>query len=180
MAVLIEHGYAATSTTRVVAAAGVSRGAMLHHFPTKAVLMQSVLEHVLQQRLADFHAALSQTTDAPDRIGRVIDTLWRVVSAESTFVPWLELTVAARSDPALMEAVQAAAASTAEVIQHNFEQLFDQPAGPWTAVPGLAVSLMNGMAMRQLVSPDPQVAEQTLVLLRQLASMLELSMQPER
>lgn len=177
VAVLIQHGYAATSTTRIVAEAGVSRGAMLHHFPTKAVLMRAVLDHVLDRRLEDFHRALAHTGAGADRVGAVIDSLWGVVSQEDSFVPWLELTVAARSDPELLEAVQAAAERTRQVVQQTFEGLFDDAAELSDLVPGVAISLMNGMAMRQLVAPDPQETERTLVLLRQLAGLLELSLQ---
>src|SRR5438045_9398121 len=36
---LVEYGYAHLTTTRVVERAGVSRGAQVHHFPTKAELV---------------------------------------------------------------------------------------------------------------------------------------------
>src|SRR4051812_46618887 len=51
---LIDHGYAGTTTTAVVARAGVSRGAILHHFPTKADLVAAGVEYVLEQRNAVF------------------------------------------------------------------------------------------------------------------------------
>ena len=36
---LVEHGWAGTTTTVVAARAGVSRGAQLHHYPTKSALV---------------------------------------------------------------------------------------------------------------------------------------------
>ena len=41
---LFENGYGATTTLMVAEAAGVSRGAMLHQFPSKADLMAFVVE----------------------------------------------------------------------------------------------------------------------------------------
>ena len=47
---LIEYGYGGVTTTRVVERAGVSRGAQVHHFPTKAVLVSEALRHLAEKR----------------------------------------------------------------------------------------------------------------------------------
>ena len=43
---LVDKGYAGTSTTLVSERAGVSRGAQLHHFPTKQDLDVAAVQHV--------------------------------------------------------------------------------------------------------------------------------------
>ncbi|NSM55935.1 TetR/AcrR family transcriptional regulator, partial [Serratia marcescens] len=43
------RGYARFRTAEVAAEAGVSRGAQLHHFPTKDSLVVATLEHVFEQ-----------------------------------------------------------------------------------------------------------------------------------
>ena len=40
---LVEYGYAGVTTTKIVEHAGVSRGAQVHHFPTKAQLVADLL-----------------------------------------------------------------------------------------------------------------------------------------
>jgi AcrR family transcriptional regulator len=47
-----EHGYAATSTNEIVERAGVTRGALYHHFPAKYDLFRAVFEQ-LEAELAD-------------------------------------------------------------------------------------------------------------------------------
>jgi AcrR family transcriptional regulator len=47
-----EHGYAATSTNEIVEHAGVTRGALYHHFPAKYDLFRAVFEQ-LETELAD-------------------------------------------------------------------------------------------------------------------------------
>jgi AcrR family transcriptional regulator len=47
-----EHGYAATSTNEIVERAGVTRGALYHHFPAKYDLFRAVFEQ-LETELAD-------------------------------------------------------------------------------------------------------------------------------
>ena len=43
---LVERGYAGTTTTAVAARAGVSRGAQLHHYRTRAALVAAAVEHL--------------------------------------------------------------------------------------------------------------------------------------
>ena len=53
---LIEVGWAATTTTLVADRAGVSRGAQLHHYPTKATLVLAAVEHLIQRRGEELEA----------------------------------------------------------------------------------------------------------------------------
>jgi AcrR family transcriptional regulator len=57
-----KHGYAGVSSATVAAAAGVTTGAMYHHFDHKAALFRAVLEAVE----ADLAAAVLQAAAGPD------------------------------------------------------------------------------------------------------------------
>jgi AcrR family transcriptional regulator len=48
-ALFTERGFAGTSTTAVVAAAGVTRGALYHHFADKAALFREVFSQLLRE-----------------------------------------------------------------------------------------------------------------------------------
>src|SRR5215470_16496508 len=54
---LVELGYAGTTTTVVAERAGVSRGAQLHHFPTRAALVAAAVEQRYAAVLELFTAA---------------------------------------------------------------------------------------------------------------------------
>ncbi len=54
---LVERGFAGTTTTLVSERAGVSRGAQLHHFPTKNDLVVAAVEHLTEVRGAELAAA---------------------------------------------------------------------------------------------------------------------------
>ena len=56
---LVERGFAGTSTTLVSERAGVSRGAQLHHFPTKNDLVVAAVEHLTEIRGAELAAAVA-------------------------------------------------------------------------------------------------------------------------
>ena len=49
VALLGERGYAGLRTGEVAAAAGVSKGAQTHHFPSKEALVVAVVEHVFRR-----------------------------------------------------------------------------------------------------------------------------------
>src|SRR5438046_7597406 len=58
------RGYAAVATEEIVRAAGVTRGALYHHFAGKQELFQAVYEAVEEQLVADIGAvALAAASD---------------------------------------------------------------------------------------------------------------------
>src|SRR3954469_8080644 len=97
---LAELGYARTSTTEICRRAGVSRGAMLHHFPSKAVLVAAACEHIFDRRVEEFRVAIAAVPAGGDRIGAAIDITWGMFKSD-TFAAWYELIMAGRTDPDL-------------------------------------------------------------------------------
>lgn len=101
---LVEHGYSGTSTTLVSQRAGVSRGAQLHHFPTKIDLVVAAIEHLTELRGAELAAAFAASSGGPRRTRAVVRVLGDHFSSP-VFTAALELWVAARTDEALLAAV---------------------------------------------------------------------------
>jgi len=73
---LVEVGYAGTSTTAVCARAGLSRGAQLHHYPTKADLVIGAVGHLAKRRAAELVAELPRSGSADERLSRALDAIW--------------------------------------------------------------------------------------------------------
>lgn len=101
---LVERGFAGTSTTLVSERAGVSRGAQLHHFPTKNALVVAAVEHLTEVRGAELAAAADRLPHGARRTRAVLQMLGDHFSSP-VFIAALELWVAARTDPALLAAV---------------------------------------------------------------------------
>ncbi|HEX3764146.1 MAG TPA: helix-turn-helix domain-containing protein [Kofleriaceae bacterium] len=57
---LIEVGFARTTTLEVQRRAEVSRGALLHHFPSKAELLVAAVDHLAEMRAREMKAFASQ------------------------------------------------------------------------------------------------------------------------
>jgi AcrR family transcriptional regulator len=100
---LVEVGFGRTSTTMVSERAGVSRGAQLHHFPTKNDLVVAAVGHLTEQRGAEFAAAAAAVP--PEHRTRDVLRMLGDHFASPVFTAALELWVAARTDPALLAAV---------------------------------------------------------------------------
>lgn len=101
---LVERGFAGTTTTLVAERAGVSRGAMLHHFPAKNDLVVAAVRHLTELRGAELGDAVRRVPSGPRRTRAVL----RVLADHFTspvFTAALELWVAARTDAALLAAV---------------------------------------------------------------------------
>lgn len=77
-ACFVEQGYDATSTDAVLARAGVSKGALYHHFASKADLMAAVFEAVSRELMADAQAAAGQGRSRAD-LGRALKAWLRAV-----------------------------------------------------------------------------------------------------
>jgi AcrR family transcriptional regulator len=95
---LFEVGYFQTSTVVVTERAGVSRGAMLHHFPSKADLMMAASEHIVVLR-RDLHAdRLGKLRTEREKFLALIDVLWEAFQTPSG-IARIEIMLGARSDP---------------------------------------------------------------------------------
>jgi AcrR family transcriptional regulator len=101
---LVERGWSGTSTTLVSQRAGVSRGAQLHHFPTKDDLVLAAVEHLSEARGAELDAAAAGLPSGRRRTRAVLDMLATHFTS-SVFTAALELWVAARTDDGLRAAV---------------------------------------------------------------------------
>lgn len=101
---LVERGFSGTSTTLVSERAGVSRGAQLHHFPTKNDLVVAAVEHLTELRGAELAEALGAIPPGVDRTRAVLRVLGDHFSSP-VFTAALELWVAARTDAPLLAAV---------------------------------------------------------------------------
>ncbi len=106
---IFELGYNLTSTDKVAARAKVSRGAMLHHFPTRKDLVVAAVRYLNDTRMQSFLKAEEPIQNSSDRslIGAGIDIYWKQL-ASPEFVVYQELQVLSRTDVELREALDAA------------------------------------------------------------------------
>jgi len=98
---LVERGWSGTTTTLVSKRAGVSRGAQLHHFPTKNDLVLAAVEHLSEVRGRELAEAPKNLPTGSGRTRAVLEMLAEHFTSP-VFTAALELWVAARTDPQLL------------------------------------------------------------------------------
>lgn len=151
---LVELGFAGTTTTEVTRRAGVSPGAMLHHFPTKADLLSAAVGHVMRRRQDEFRKAMTDVARGTDRLDAAIELMWAAFNG-TTFHAWLELWVAARTDPELAEAVRVMEEeydrASIEILAELFPPAGDIDSAQLEVGMRFAVALMDGVALRGLI-----------------------------
>ena len=101
---LVERGWSGTSTTLVSRRAGVSRGAQLHHFPTKDDLVLAAVEHLSDVRGRELAEAAANLPRGRRRTRAVLEMLAEHFTSPA-FTAALELWVAARTEPQLLAAL---------------------------------------------------------------------------
>lgn len=99
IAVIGECGYAGASTALIAKKAGVSRGAMVHHFATRAALMAEVVRHVFDDEMATYEE-IRVRTGIGNQLYDWPKLLWTVLSRLSGMAV-LEILQATRSDQEL-------------------------------------------------------------------------------
>ncbi|ORM26111.1 TetR/AcrR family transcriptional regulator [Williamsia sp. 1135] len=142
---LIDKGYSGTSTQEISRRAGVSRGAQLHHFPTKESLVVAAVEHLVEQRLAELleaHAAGQRAS---------VEVFLDAFSGP-LFYAALELWIAARTDPALHAAVLPLEARVNEAINTGGAVIFGDRMTPEAIE--ISVELARGLAVSALFRND--------------------------
>ncbi len=152
---LVERGFAGTSTTLVSERAGVSRGAQLHHFPTKNALVVAAVEHLCEVRGAELRAAAARLPGGSRRT-RAVMTMLGDHFASPVFAAALELWVAARSDPALLAAV----APLEQRVGREAHRITVDALGADESQPGVrelvqgTLDLVRGLGLANTISDD--------------------------
>jgi AcrR family transcriptional regulator len=175
---LAELGWSGTTTTVVAERAGVSRGAQLHHYPTKAALVVAAIEHLAIRRRDEMRAAAATLPAGADRTAAVLEHL----AAHHTgplFTAALEVWVAGRTDHALREALVPVEAKVGrEVHRLTVEMLGVDEGRPGVREAVQAtLDLMRGLGVANLLTDDCARRQR---LLRQWAATLDHALEANR
>ena len=160
---LVEVGWAGTSTTEVVRRAGFSRGAQVHHYPTKQELVLAAVEHLLLRRVEEFGAAFERLDPEHRTHAAALDLLWEHCFGPS-FEAWLELAVAARSDPLLHGRLVDFEKRLWEAALDAFKAQFPEASDDAFARVALRLTfaVLDGLVVGRLAGTDPEELTEVL------------------
>ena len=158
---IIKHGYAGTTTLRVAAEAGLSRGAMLHHFENGPALIRAAIGHLHEKRLRAFRRAVT-TLPEGDHLSASLKGYWAQVT-HPLYVAFHELTIAARTDAELAAILKPAQAEfTARWRDLAFDVFPEWRADRRNFLLALALvqNTLDGMALNRMSGAlDPQTED---------------------
>jgi AcrR family transcriptional regulator len=157
----VSIGYAATTTARIAEVAGVSRGAMLHHFASKSELIQAAVEHLHHKLVALYASSIDAIThdlDVAERNRRGLQGYWNYLSSD-LFIAYHELCVAGRSDPDLQRILETSVVRFDAAVKAANEALFPEWASKgelFEFAMDITKFLMEGMAVSQITGQKEQ------------------------
>lgn len=153
----IELGYTNVTTAKVASAAGVSRGAMLHHFPSKTELIQAAVEYLHDRLLEDYTERVKSISPRlkGSKFRRAgIDAYWQHLTGD-LFTAYHELCVAGRTDAELKDILETSSAKFDKHVQESNAELFKEWQGTgdrFLLAMDVTKFMMEGMAVGQLVT----------------------------
>jgi AcrR family transcriptional regulator len=156
---LIEDGYAGTTTTRIVERAGVSRGAQVHHFPTKGELVAEAVRHLAERRAAELSEEVRAVpAHGRHRFERMLDLLWRIHNGP-LFAASVELWVASRSDEEMRLRLVEVEREVAAITAKGIDELFPEMAGnrEFRDVVDVSLATMRGLALTRSVIGEREI-----------------------
>ena len=148
---LAKYGYAKTSTLLVAETAQVSRGAMLHHYATKAELIANVIDYIDLQRLRAFYRQVKSLTDEERMVdGKALEIYWDLFKTQTSDA-YLELNVASRTDSALRKVFDQKAKRYDAFLQGILPSIFpewkDTPPADFRLARDVILVLLSGLSL---------------------------------
>lgn len=169
IACLAEEGYAATTTITVASRANISRGGMLHHFPTKTDLIVAVMQEIEQRMHMMRRDEIMRYPRGMERFLALTDVTWATMAAPEMMAS-LEILMAQRGDEALEERLSDVA-DDLDDFQLEGTQRIAKAAGIESkelveAMHTLHQAAFRGLMIERLITRKPEKIDAALDLLR--------------
>jgi AcrR family transcriptional regulator len=97
---IVESGYSKTTMMNIAGKAGLSRGAALHHFPSKMDIIKAVVNYLHEKRLRAFRRSILEIPEGADMAHLAVQA-YSTQLHHPIYVALFELSVAARTDEEL-------------------------------------------------------------------------------
>src|ERR1700756_1580754 len=164
------RGYARFRTAEVAAEAGLSRGAQLHHFPTKDSLVVATLEYVFEQAQILSRRRASAVNRPRDLIEAVIADAREFFFSEH-FMVAIDIVLSTSTDQAVRKQILDISRKARRPVETAWTEALAASGVPPAVsadIVALTLSLVRGMALRTLWDNDPKWFDRLFELWRQM------------
>ncbi|MCA0041997.1 TetR/AcrR family transcriptional regulator [Celeribacter litoreus] len=177
---LMEVGYANTSTAGIAKRAGVSRGAQTHHYPSKMALIVAATEEMFGNFASRLEVLAADLNNGDLDYDKFFEAVWEEVLHGDWFYSSLEIIVAARGDTELREQLSPLIID----LHQRFERIWTEtfvalnPDVITSKVAlNLALNVFRGMAVQAVLRRDEAYFREMLMALK---TMLASHVQPAK
>ncbi len=163
---LEKYGYAETTINRIVEEAGVSRGALQHHFPNKEDLITETADRLLQRTVRPEHKKRrNENIDETEQVSLQMRFLWDRLVNTKEYRALLEILIASRTDQRLKKRISATLKNWNKTIEQNSVDLYESTERDDEDVRILGIMqrvFMRGMLVQYQYSDDAQDLEKVV------------------
>ncbi|TDX32124.1 TetR family transcriptional regulator [Modicisalibacter xianhensis] len=162
---ILNKGIRATSTTDVARQAEVSRGALLHHYPTKESLMRAALEDLLNREVESVRDMAERVSAGTLDFDTLLDTLHDHFKGD-LFMVTLEYLTTARTDDSIKEVLIPLAARFNESLESIWEHLQSNTRHSThenRVALNATLCMMRGMGAQSIWRDDPALYRDMLL-----------------
>lgn len=164
------------SIHEIARTAGMTSGAVQHHFESKAALMMNILSELLQAQVDAGELWPAASLEVHERATRFVDTAWQLIYAQPRFIVAWNIYLGSRSQPEVLEHVAHLRARLGAQMESGFFDAFPELAAlpDRQALLGLVFSALRGLGLLQLFPAAAQelASEQPAAQLACLADLI--------
>lgn len=178
---IMERGYAGTTTAAISSYSGMSRGAQLHHYPTRLDLITAATQHLFMSFADDVEQLAIQIGDPEHGMKGFLEGVWDQMFSGRFFFVSLELIVTARKDPVLHAKLVPLIRDLHGRLDATWHGFFKQtglaPARVDTLL-NMTLCLMRGMAVQSVLREDPAYYQEMVETWKSILDALVHQAQP--
>ncbi|MGB5283736.1 MAG: TetR/AcrR family transcriptional regulator [Polyangiales bacterium] len=157
--VLARQGYAKTSLLEIAKEAGMSKGALHYHYPTKEALIHAVLETACNAVQTRTMQAWSPSDNPFEALRKSLEELWatRAERSDEALVVADLLALSLYDEtlrPKLAEFYELGAQQIRAYLEQNLLPLGLEPRISLDILPRIVIGLLDGLVMQAFVDPD--------------------------
>lgn len=156
---LQKYGYNGASLSKILDAAGVSRGAWRHHYESKNDLVAAASEHLLSTTVERAHSIAHELSKTTINIEQIIEFIWDEFYQGAYRDVWIEFNVACRTNTQLYERLTPVIKNFFREMDSIWNQHLDYLSKPGISaemIMNLSLYLMRGMALQSISMDDPE------------------------
>jgi AcrR family transcriptional regulator len=175
-----KRGYARFRTAEVANEAGVSRGAQLHHFPTKDSLVVATLEYVFEQAQILSRRRAAAVNRPRDLIEAVIEDAREFFFSEH-FMVAIDIVLSTSTDQSVRKHILDISRKARRPVETAWSEALAASGVPnplASQIVALTLGLVRGMALRTLWDNDPRWFDELFSLWRQMIKVFLSDRQP--